>query len=740
MKRQTLLVDGLSLDVDRLIGKGGEGEVYLVANDPSKVVKLYTSADRNTREAKILAMVRSGLAQKAPLAAFPLAVVRNSEGVFAGFLMRLAKGHRPIHELYAPGSRKQHFPAADYRFLVRTAVNIAKAFAAVHQTGCVVGDINHSGLLVSASATAVLIDADSFQFTADGRQYLCRVGVPEYTPPELQGKPLHGIVRTTDHDAFGLAVVLFQMLLMGRHPFVGRVRHGEMPSDEERIKGFRYVYAEDHDVGMDQPPGTPALSDFSIELARLFNRAFSRIGVGRRPSAEEWVFALERFEGSLVRCSDNGLHFHSKDASECAWCEMERQLQTTLFLPYVSNANGIAGDSVATGSGLFDLQMIWAKIDGIKIPSWEQLRPILNLYNPMPSDLAHAALTQKEKSTVALGVGLLVAAAGLLVLAPKAGVLAALLAIWGFVRLKPAKSKPLDSEPFLRAYRKAKLLWYQELDGWSRRTGWHTLHEIREKLTNAKSNLIGLAADEDRQIREYKVQREGRQLQNYLEGFDIARADLKGIGHAKLAALSSYGIDTAADVRYERVLNVPGFGDALTRRLLEWRQRHESRFVFNPADTEADRREIARIRALIEGKSAPLKTILTRGAQELEMRVLAYQKSSRIPDAALQRAHELVEQARKDLQFLRLSEPHVPPPTLASRNSTISTNGTSRSQPLSQPPVARGVSSQVGLGASLSCPRCGSSMRMKVARKGRNAGNNFWGCSRYPSCKGTRSI
>jgi ssDNA-binding Zn-finger/Zn-ribbon topoisomerase 1 len=35
------------------------------------------------------------------------------------------------------------------------------------------------------------------------------------------------------------------------------------------------------------------------------------------------------------------------------------------------------------------------------------------------------------------------------------------------------------------------------------------------------------------------------------------------------------------------------------------------------------------------------------------------------------------------------------------------------------------------------CPVCRAVMRLRVARKGRNAGKRFWGCSRYPKCDGT---
>lgn len=38
--------------------------------------------------------------------------------------------------------------------------------------------------------------------------------------------------------------------------------------------------------------------------------------------------------------------------------------------------------------------------------------------------------------------------------------------------------------------------------------------------------------------------------------------------------------------------------------------------------------------------------------------------------------------------------------------------------------------------ASPKCPICGSDMVLRVAKKGRYAGNKFFGCKQYPRCKG----
>jgi len=42
--------------------------------------------------------------------------------------------------------------------------------------------------------------------------------------------------------------------------------------------------------------------------------------------------------------------------------------------------------------------------------------------------------------------------------------------------------------------------------------------------------------------------------------------------------------------------------------------------------------------------------------------------------------------------------------------------------------------------AKPTCPRCGSAMVLRVAKQGANKGGQFWGCSRYPHCKGILNV
>ena len=165
----------------------------------------------------------------------------------------------------------KQFPKADWRFLVHTAGNIARAFAAMHACGLVVGDVNHGNLFVAADATVRFIDADSMQVAQGRRRWPCEVGVSTHQPPEMQGLASYrDVIRTPNHDNFGLAVLVFQVLCMGRHPFSGRYAGpGEPPDIEAAITHSRYAYSADtRRTQMSPPPGSLAMEALPAGTAR----------------------------------------------------------------------------------------------------------------------------------------------------------------------------------------------------------------------------------------------------------------------------------------------------------------------------------------------------------------------------------------------------------------------------------------------------------------------------------------
>jgi DNA-binding helix-hairpin-helix protein with protein kinase domain len=722
-----VVVDGRIWSLGHRIGKGGEGAVFAIGDDAKYAVKLYTTSDLAVKEQKIGAMVRAQLAGQAPLVAFPLSIARSKSGSFVGFVMKLVADHKPLHDLYSPGSRKQHFPQADYRFLVRTAANFARAVASVHHAKCVIGDINHSGILVSPKATVALIDADSFQITESGKSYLCRVGVPEYTPPELQGQSLANVTRTATHDAFGLAVVIFQLLFMGRHPFVGTVRKGDIPPLHENIQHYRYVYTDLRDVGMDQPPGTPSLIDFAPDIANLFEAAFSQQSSQNRPSALDWVAKLDALEAGLEQCGENPLHFAPKDAIECAWCEMETRLGTVLFLPYIPNADLRTSD-FDPGAGGFNIELVWARIEAISRSVPVPTTPILGSINASPSQRAVAANTPESKTGAYL---FLAGAIAGFFIAPAAWIIWLIVGYAAYSSISDTGKKHIDAGPFEKAYQEALDRFDKAVADWQQRLGYSSFKTMYEELVAARNIFRGLP-EEERQLRQaYQNQRRQKQLEDYLDRFDIQHHSIKGIGPAKQATLTSYGITTAADVTLNKLLAVPGFGEVNSRGLIDWRNKLEKNFVYHAQENDADRREMARIKALIEAKAVPLRKKLSAGPGNLEALAKRIKASVSIVDPSVRQAHTFVEQAKCDLNYLGITVP------------TRHTSSYGSSSPTSSTPIPAPQRTYTSSGASSSspnCPRCGSRMTKRLARRGRNAGNYFWGCSRYPSCKGTRNI
>jgi len=66
---------------------------------------------------------------------------------------------------------------------------------------------------------------------------------------------------------------------------------------------------------------------------------------------------------------------------------------------------------------------------------------------------------------------------------------------------------------------------------------------------------------------------------------------------------------------------------------------------------------------------------------------------------------------------------------------------TSRANAVSIEYVRATVPSAAAIAVSdTACPRCKSPMTKRVAKAGANAGKAFWGCSRFPECRGTREL
>ncbi|OMQ22798.1 helix-hairpin-helix domain-containing protein [Serratia oryzae] len=718
---QEIVIGSEQVSVAELIGKGGEGEVYKINNRPEIVVKIYNVNKRSEREGKVRAMVDTALYSKTNLIAYPREIVTDKTGKFLGFVMRFVSGYHPLHELYSPKSRLRHFPKSDYRFLVRAALNVARAVGKVHQDGGVIGDLNHSGILVAQDATIALIDADSFQFYLKGITYHCVVGVPEFTPPELHGKNLALVERTIEHDNFGLAVAIFHLLFMGRHPYAGRYSGPDISMSEAIAQNrFAFSLIRQNETQTISPPGSLTLDLFPDVLAHAFEQAFG-LAPGARPNAKAWIQILTTLESSLSSCNTIKTHYYPSKAKGCVWCKLSASSQFDMFPDRSAIFSNIATDASGTEQAIREIQMFY-------FPTLEDLLP-----SPSPvKSRSDALIAAKSGGFSRALLGLLMIGGALLgfTYLPSVFYIWIGIAIWGYSFFSNRK---LDKFKFINHFKEADNLVQHELDAFLQRNGLIEFIKIRESLDVSIARYKGQDIALVRDLAILKSSRKERQLKFYLDSFSIRKAKISGIGPAKTATLISFGIETAADINRTDVLRVPGFGKVMTEKLLDWRKGKESKFTYNQKSNVQDATDEKILYGQYSVEKVKLENIIRNGLVMLKNAKVSLKDlpSKTRSDSALCKAINIRAQAEHDLKELGLSvpvssvilpikplpQPIIPPSKLSGSALPNRTSNHVRSTTVVP-----------------NCPRCGSLMRRRSGKHG-----PFWGCQNYPRCKGTRN-
>lgn len=626
-----------------MLGKGGEGTVYEVRG-ATTAAKIYREDLRRERAPKVEAMVKLLPSGLGPVVAWPVDTLSLRNGrQTVGLLMPKISGKKDVHHVYGPKSRLKDFPRADWRFLVRTAANIARAFAIVHDAKCVIGDVNERSIMVAQDATVTLIDCDSFQVETSTRKFLCEVGVETFTPPELQGKPFHGVTRTSNSDNFGLAVIVFQLLFMGRHPFAGRyLGVGEMPI-AKAIKECRFPYSAQHRaLQMEPPPGTPPLSFAGAEVAQLMEKAFSAAyTTSGRPSARQWASSLTALETSAKQCSLSKSHWFPSHTTICPWCAMEGQGARPLF-PFVL-PSGMAG------IGGTDVEALSRTLKELSDPG---PTPSFNVPDPAPSQQARAVGKSNSSSATIAGlvaVGVFIAGMSW---KPTWFILFVIAAAIAFSVTKKALSKDHGIERMRRQQVEAESAFSNAQQDWNRRASGGVFYEARTEFLRHKADFDAIPKKRLAALDALRAEQRKRQLDRFLENFELEDAQIEGIGVGRKRVLESYGIEAADDIVMSRLHAVPGFGPKMISRLMQWRRSCEAKFVFDAAKA-ADPRDIGKVEQEIQ----TLRNQIYVSLQASHTRVIqAHAEVLRTRQAIKGTVEELAEklaQARADYKFVK---------------------------------------------------------------------------------------
>ena len=598
------------------IGSGGEGTVFF-CEDFAAVAKIYHEPITEEKAEKLRWMAANGNDRLLKVAAWVVDVLMDApDGKVVGFLMPSVKA-KEIHELYSLKSRRVYFPEATWHFLVHTAVNVARAFYNLHRDSHVMGDVNHGNCVVLADGTVKLIDCDSYSIKTDKMRYSCEVGVATHLAPELQGANLSEVERENKHDNFGLAVIIFQLLFLGRHPFAGNYLGGEDKSIEDCIREYRFAYGDNAAIkNVKQPPGTLPLHAVSPRIALMFERAFL---TEDRPEPREWIEALEDLSSNLEQCALHPGHLYFNGLAACPWCEIEGQTGLMLF-PFVTTGNHLGGEKP------FNIFTVENLISSLGISQ--------TLPAKLPSSLAALPPTvevveARRTSQTHLVISLTTQFIGLIFLMVVFGV--GIAAFFGVCALVFWLVFTNNSVKYLREEIEENLFdaqqkWVTFENEWAQNA---MPPKLGDDLSNIKKRVGDYQKFQQSSVKQVKLLRESavrRQLHEHLRSAQLIDADIYGIREKQFQNLLDGGFATAADMDSGRLRSVPEVGKRTIEKLLDWRREIESGFVaeLDENNLKAEQSklavEAAGERRRIEKEIEYLLTSLRSGAVNLRRR------------------------------------------------------------------------------------------------------------------------
>lgn len=566
----------------RELGRGGEGAVFELADDATQVAKIYHEAIDRDKAEKLRQMVALKSDKLLKLAAWVTDTLHDApHGRTVGFMMPRVKSGAAIHELYNPRSRRQHFPEADWRFLIAAASNLARAFSTVHAHGHTIGDVNHGNVVIARDATVRLIDCDSYHLNAPDKSYLCEVGVSTHTPPELQGHTLRALARTENHDRFGLAVLIFQLLFMGRHPFSGAYLGDGENTLEESIKNRRFAYGDDAATRkMRQPPGSLPLAAVSTNVKDLFERAF--LNIENRPTAREWVEALDDLGENLQQCNLNSAHFYLKTLEKCAWCKLESETGVMFFPARLTGEWGANGE--------IDLYTLGQLIDQIQPPDVSQslakLPASLALApsNKLPASPKVKQALQNYNAGLAAYLAVLGISIVLLVAFVGFGFLFYVFQLafggfwicWGIIKSLTKTAREETQLTLDAAHQK----WQNFKDQTDKKNLLQPFEAARAELKTAIKQYSETPKQRETRLKELEAAERKQQLDIYLKRFSIKKAEIAGLDDSRIEVLKLTGIKNAFDLTNAAFSQIPHFSHLHKKKLFDWRAGLEKEFVF----------------------------------------------------------------------------------------------------------------------------------------------------------------
>ena len=294
------------------LAEGKEGKVFRCAA-PGVAVKVYAQPPSANKIDQIEQM--AAMSMPPNRFAWPLGLVRSGAGGQPiGLAMPFVRGVSLYDAVFGRAAKGFCGLAR-----IELAADLADLFDLAHNRHVIIGDVSDRNFLIPTDSAGAIdrpargfgIDCDGFNVPGRDRQTgrPCRfgepLGTPPHVPPELLSlSTLRGASRTQAHDLFGLASLLFAVLV-GNYAHEVRDASGRAVTDLAaliRAGQFPYAPASPLPPGIVPKDRTGRWACFPCDVRDLFIRAFrdAHSNPAVRPTAAEWRAALRKWHAAKL--------------------------------------------------------------------------------------------------------------------------------------------------------------------------------------------------------------------------------------------------------------------------------------------------------------------------------------------------------------------------------------------------------------------------------------------------------